>query len=240
MNTVVRKPICGALAARTATWLAYLAASLVVAHSAALVAKESPLPEVSPEGLQLQKGTKLRAVYLKLGVIFDQFDRVMIVDVFVQFDKDWERDYNSDVVALGRRVTPDDMERIKRDLAAEFKKVFTKELQDKGGYAIVDMPAADVLILKPALINLRVNAPDLKTADMSRTVVSSAGQMTLYLELWDPTNNILARAIDPQADQGMGGQMGNSVENAAAADRILHEWAARLRKRLDAVHGKGK
>ena len=88
MNTVVRKPICGALAARTATWLAYLAASLVVAHSAALVAKESPLPEVSPEGLQLQKGTKLRAVYLKPGATFDQFDRVMIVDVFVQFDKD--------------------------------------------------------------------------------------------------------------------------------------------------------
>jgi hypothetical protein len=79
------------------------------------------------------------------------------------------------------------------------------------------------------------------TADMSRTLVASAGQMTLYLELWDSaTNTILARIMDPQADPGMGGmaQVASSVTNKAAADRILREWAVKLRKHLDAVHGK--
>jgi len=130
---------------------------------------------------------------------------------------------------------------MKAALAAEFKKVFTDELQTKGGYQVVDTAAPDVLILRPAIVNLMVTAPDLMTADMSRTLVASAGQMTLYLELWDSaTNTILARVMDPQADRGMGGmaQIADSVTNKAAADRILKAWAEKLRKHLDAVHGK--
>jgi hypothetical protein len=60
----------------------------------------------------------------------------------------------------------------------------------------------------------------------------------LYLELWDSaTNAILARVMDPQADNGMA-QVANSVANQAAADRILKKWAVRLRKHLDVVRGK--
>jgi hypothetical protein len=39
------------------------------------------------------------------------------------------------------------------------------------------------------------------------TVIRSAGSMTLYLELWDSmTNTILARVMDAQTDQGLGGR----------------------------------
>jgi len=70
-------------------------------------------------------------------------------------------------------------------------------------------------------------------------VVRSAGQMTLYLELWDPaTKTVLARVMDAQADDEAFGQMANRVTNKAAADRILQEWAEELRKRLDTVRGK--
>jgi hypothetical protein len=71
---------------------------------------------------------------------------------------------------------------------------------------------------------------------MSGSVVASAGQMTLYLELWDSTTNtLLARVIDTEADQGQGGfaQVGNSVDNKVAADRILKNWADRMRKALE-------
>lgn len=229
---------------RAFAWLAWMAcivvASLALAYSPLLIAKE-PLPEVSPDGLQLQKNTKVAAVYLKPGASFAQYHRVTILECYVEFAKDWQRDYNARTSDPRRRVTTDDMNRIKAALAAEFKKVFTKELQDKGGYQVVDTAAPDVLVLRPALINLRATAPDLMTADMSTTVVTSAGQMTLYLELWDSmSNTILARVIDPQADQGRGGgaQIANRTTNTVAADRLLQDWAQRLRKYLDAVHGK--
>lgn len=224
--------------ARQLAWTACIVATLALGLPPGLLAKES-LPEVSPDGLQLQKDTDARVVYLKPGATFDQYHRVAILDCFVEFAKDWERDYNRNVGGIQGRVTKDDMERIKAELAAEFKKVFTKELQDKGNYPVVDIAAPDVLVLRPAIINLIVTAPDLMTADMNRTLVASAGQMTLYLELWDSTTNtILARIMDPQADQGMGGmaQVADSVTNKVAADRILREWAGKLRKHLDAAH----
>lgn len=220
--------------------LAIVVVSLAVAFSSGLSAKEQ-LPEVSDDGLQLQKDTKLRAVYLKAGAAFDQYQKFAILDCYVEFAKNWQRDYNENAVGLERRISAGDMDRIKTELAAEFKKVFTEELQTKGGYQVVDAAAPDVLVLRPAILNLRVTAPDTMSAGMTTTVVASAGQMTLYLELWDSvTSTILARVIDPEADQGMGGmaEVADSVTNKAAADHILKRWADTLRQHLDAVHGK--
>jgi hypothetical protein len=128
---------------------------------------------------------------------------------------------------------------MKQRLAAEFKKVFTDELQGNGGYAVVNEAAPDVLVLRPALLNVEVNAPDVMTAGIEHTVVRSAGQMTLYLELWDAaTNTLLARVMDAEADPDTMAQMGGSVTNKAAADRILRSWAKELRERLDDVKAK--
>ena len=127
---------------------------------------------------------------------------------------------------------------MKQKLAAEFKKIFTEELQGNGGYAVVNEAAPDVLVLRPALLNVEVNAPDVMTAGIEHTVVRSAGQMTLYLELWDAaTNTLLARVMDAEADPDSLAQMGGSVTNKAAADRILRDWAELLARHLDEVKG---
>jgi hypothetical protein len=79
------------------------------------------------------------------------------------------------------------------------------------------------------------------TANMEHTVVRSAGQMTLYLELWDSTtNSILACVMDAQADPEAIAQLANRVTNTAAADAILKSWADEVRGHLDAVGGKTK
>jgi hypothetical protein len=216
---------------------AMVATALALGHAQRLEAKED-WPQVSPDGLQLKKSSDHGAVYLKPGATFSQYDRLSLVDCFVDFAKDWQRDYNENEPDLTHRVTQSDVDRIKTEVAAEFRKVFTEELQTKGGYQIVDTAAPDVLVLRPAIINLVVTAPDLNTPDMSASVVASAGQMTLYLELWDSaTNTLLARVIDAEADPGAGGlpQQADSVTNKAAADRILKAWADKLRKRLDEV-----
>ncbi len=211
------------------------AALLVFAGSSQLLAKESP-PAVSAEGLVLQKSKDAQVVYLKPGATFGQYNKVAIIDAYVEFSEDWQRDYNRDIRGVQGRVSTKDMDRMKAAMSAEFKKVFTEELQKNGGYEVVDANAPSapgLLIVRPAIANLQVSAPDLMSADMRTTVVRSAGQMTIYLELWDSaTDTLLARVMDAQEDDGMG-RVANRVTNKAAADEILREWAGKLRKHLD-------
>jgi hypothetical protein len=225
-------------AIRQLSLLAFTCASLALASTPAAAAKDPP-PEISPEGLQLKKSTRNRLVYVKPGATFAQYGRISILDPLVEFEKDWQKDYNRSQTGLAGRVTDADVEKMKERLAAEFKKIFIAELQGDGGYQVVDVAGPDVLVLRPALLNVEVNAPDVMTAGIEHTVVRSAGQMTLYLELWDSTSNtLLARVMDAQADPDSMAQMGGSVTNKAAADRILRKWAKELRERLDDVRGK--
>jgi hypothetical protein len=216
--------------------LAAICFGLVLLCTAPVEAKDK-LPEVSDDGLHLVKDSDLRTVYVKPGASFDQYDKVAILDCYVEFRKHWQRDYNNSVVGTGRRISKEDMERIQKEVADEFKKLFTEELETKGGHEVVNYAAEDVLVLRPAIINLDVTAPDKLAPGMSVTFVASAGQMTLYLELYDSvTSTLLARAIDPEAARRHGGaQLGNRVANKAEADRILRRWAGILRDHLDAV-----
>ena len=203
--------------------------------SGTAIANQDELPAVSHDGLELRKG-KAAVVYVRPGVDFSGYRRFAILECPVAFSKDWERERKSGAA----RVSQKDMDEMKADLSAEFLKIFTDELQNKGGYQIVTTGAEDVLILRPAIIDLEVSVPDSMSAGRSYTLSESAGGMTLYLEIFDSvTGQILARAIDRQEDRGTGRiQWQNSVTNKAEADRMLRRWASALRERLDEVNGK--
>lgn len=220
-------------------WTSGLAMGLALATFVPAQAADAPPPQTE-DGLELQpQKSKHRVVYLKPGATFTQYKRVAILDALVEFEKDWQKDYNRSQIGIEGRVSDADVERMKTGLAAEFKKVFTDELQNKGGYPVVDTAAPDVLVLRPALLNVEVNAPDLMTPGINATVVRSAGQMTLFLELWDSsTNTLLARIMDAEADNDSFAKPANRVTNTQAADRILRDWAHELRERLDMVQGK--
>jgi hypothetical protein len=112
--------------------------------------------------------------------------------------------------------------------------VFTEELET-AGYQLADGRAEDVLIVKAAIIDLDVNAPDTRSAGRSSSFTTSAGSMTLYLELYDSeTDDLLAKALDPTADRGTSFmQWQTSVANKAAAKRMMKPWAKALREGLD-------
>ena len=195
-------------------------------------------PQVTSDGLQLKVHTENRLIYLKPGATFGKYDKVMILDCLVEFQKDWQRNYNSNVMNPSNQVTDQQMAQMKQALATEFKRIFTQELQ-KGGYQVVTSPGPDVLLLRPAIINLQVTAPDIMSAGMNANFVTSAGSGTLYLELWDSaTNTILARVEDAQADQEGFSRQANRVTNTQAADVIITGWADSLVRHLDAVRGK--
>jgi hypothetical protein len=214
-----------------------LCAGLGVASPRDVSAADAP-PQVSKDGLQLKTHTAQRVVYVKPGATFTQFKRVMILDCYVAMAKDWQQNYNANEGGdLDLQVTDADVQQIESTLSAEFKKVFTRELE-KGGYQVATSAAPDVLILRPAIINVRVTAPDLMSAGMDVNLITSAGSGTFYLELWAPPHTLLARAEDAEADQQPFAQPGNSVTNINAADIILKNWADDLVRHLDAVRGK--
>jgi hypothetical protein len=183
-------------------------------------AAEEP-PQVSPEGLELVKRTKHRIVYAPPGADLSGYQRVAILDYEVHFEKDWQDDCNRSQRSLEYRVRDSDVERMKTDLAAECKKVLAEEMSRKDGYEVVDVAGPDVLVLRPGLVDVRVDAPDLRRG-IGATIVRSAGQMTLVLELWDSTSStLLARALDFQQDPEGIAERASRVSNRSAADRIL-------------------
>lgn len=214
--------------------LLLLAAACLLSGGA--FAKKDDLPAVSHDGLALQASKLADVVYVRPGADFSGYRRIAILDCPVAFSKDWERDRRNGA----GRVSQKEMDEIKASLSAEFLKIFTDELQTKGGYTIVAEGAEDVLILRPAIVDLDISAPDTMAPGRSYTLSDSAGGMTLYLEIFDSvTGQILARAVDRQEDGGMGRiQWQNAVTNKAEADRILRRWASTLRSRLDALQGK--
>jgi hypothetical protein len=200
--------------------------------SGTALAKKDELPEVDSDGLHLQQKTRVRAAYAVPGVDLSVYDKVKILDCYVDFVKDWEKDYNLEQIGLSGRVRDKDADAIKARLAAEFNKVFTKVLTEKG-FPVVDDVGPDVLLLRPALVNVDVTAPDLLSAGFQTTIVQSAGSMTLYMEMYDSaTSKLLARVIDPEADDRGFAQAANRATNQQAADRLLRDWAELLAKHL--------
>lgn len=213
------------------TRLLSIVVATLLALSTAALAKDK-LPEVDSDGLKLVPNTNVYAAYAKSGATLDQYTKVKILGCYVDFVKNWQKDYNFNQVGLSGHVSDRDADKIKERLAGEFNKVFADELGKKG-HTVVEDVGPDVLLLRPALINVDVVAPDTMSASMSRTFVRSAGSMTLYLELYDSsTSTLLARVIDPQADREGFAQAANRVTNRVAADRILREWAALLATHL--------
>jgi len=211
--------------------LALFVALLLSAPVMAKDKKDDTLPKVLKDGLHLQENTKAKAVYALPGASLEQYDEVWLVDAYVQFAKNWQRNFNLNEISLVGQVSNKDMQTMQTEMANEFKKVFTKVLTDKG-HKVVTEAGKNVLVVRPAILNLDPTAPDLNRG-WETSVVSSAGSMTLYMELYDSTTNtLLARIIDPQYDREALAEQANKVTNTAAADRILRGWAELLAEHL--------
>lgn len=226
--------------AGTCAVMTAIALTLTLAPLHHLRAADEEIPEFTHDGLQRVIDSKAALAYVKPGADFSRYDRFMILECYVAFKKNWQRDYNRDQISLSGRVTDRDMERMRNDMAEAFREVFIEELTESDGYELVDEPAGDVLLIRPAIIDLDASAPDTQSAGRSYTFVDSAGAATLFIELYDSVSGeVLARAVDRKADRSHGTmQWSNRASGRADAKRILRTWAGWLRERMDEVHSK--
>lgn len=205
--------------------------ALFVALNGQLAAADD-LPEVTVDGLHRVKNTQMAVVYAEPGTDLSQYNRIYLLEPKVAFRKNWLRTQNS---IPDQTVTTDDMQRIKSELASLFNEVFKQELQNNGGYVLVDGVAEDVLIVHPAIVDLDVLTPGTPGNRGMRSAIASVGSMSLYMELIDSvTGDTLVKAMDNKYDRTRARiQMPNKTRNEAAAREMLGEWAELLRKALD-------
>ena len=189
------------------------------------------------DGLQAVEVAPGARVFIHPEADFSVYTRVMIMEPFVAFRGNWQREQNR---RRGRNISARDMQRIKADVASFFKQILTQRLQFDNGYEIVDEVDYDVLLLRPAIIDLDITSPDV-AASGRRTNTASAGQATLHIELFDSVSGaIIGRAIDPQIAHSAGGSVSwsNRTMNRAEGRRIFTLWADQLRSFLDQYYTK--
>lgn len=188
--------------------------------------------ETTEDGLERISIKGIDYAYMRPGATLAQYRRILLEPVQVAFSKDWDPEKTGSRMKLSE----EEREKIRSDLAKLFMETFRKEVE-KGGYAVVDKPAPDVLRVSPTLADVYINAPDVMTPGRTQTYVMSAGRMTLVAELRDSeTGAILARVADQkEAREELTLQLSSGVENSAEARRAIADWARILRARLDAV-----
>ena len=189
------------------------------------------------DGLVAIEESRVHAAFVNPEADFSVFERVAILDPHVAFRSNWQRDQNR---SRSRNVRASDIERIKTDVAALFKEVFTEQLE-AAGYEVVNYADEDVLVLRPAIIDLDVTAPDTRNTGRARTYTASTGAATLMLELFDSVSgDLIGRAADRRAAGNSAGfaTAANRVTNRANARREFRVWADKLVEFLDSHYVK--
>jgi hypothetical protein len=207
--------------------------SVAMLAAAPVWSAEEAAEQTTFDNLVPVKDAKMTMAYIDPDADFSVFKRVAILEPFVAFRSNWQRDQNR---SRSRNIRARDMERIKADVATLFERVFTERLE-AAGYEVVDAANEDVLLVRPAIIDLDITAPDTRTAGRSRTFTASTGAATLYIQLFDSlSGDIIGRAADRQAVRRGGGTISwsNSVTNTADARRMVGGWADNLVGFLDA------
>jgi len=191
------------------------------------------MPE-SWDGLVQVKPKRMDAAYLLPGADFRPYTKLMIDPTQVALQKDWQKRIN-DNRRMADRVDDEQAQKILAAARTSFDDVFA-EAFTKAGYTIVKEPAADVLRISTAVVNLYINAPDTMSAGRSRSFTAEAGEATLVLEVRDSlTNALLGRVLDRRETRGAaaGMQMTTSVTNQAEFRALFRQWASTAAKGLD-------
>lgn len=212
----------------------------ILALSACSTMNTQEAPAVSPDGMALVKNTRSTIAYTKEGVNFADYDKIQISNSTVAFKKNWQRDYNRDQRASSAKIKDKEVVRIKESVAQLFDEVFAEEFAKSSNYKITTQAVTGTLLLKPAIINLDINAPDILSAGNVKNYVETAGEATLYLEMYDAVSGeILARIVDSKAARDKGYyQWATRVSNRQDAKVIIKKWAKTLRTKFDEVNAK--
>jgi len=186
------------------------------------------------EGLELQDETRRTSTSLKPGVALSNYKNLQIADVSIAFKERWLRNYNRDQKSLSSRLKEKELEAIKARFAKQFAKSFTKDLEINSNYQIVTDATDNTLLIKPAIIDLVINAPYKATATNKHSMVRIAGKATLALEIYDAaTGQLIGKLINKKETRDHHVLFRtNHITNNHEFIPVYKSWARNLRKVL--------
>jgi Protein of unknown function (DUF3313) len=226
------------LLVRTAALAAIFLCTAMFPQSLFAQSKQERLEQaLSYDGLEKISVKGIDLAFALPGATLSGYKSVILDPVNVSFHKD----FKPEVTGTRRNLSPEELQKIRSNVSKAVSDSFVEELT-KGGYTVVTEAGPDVLRVKPLIINLYANAPDVLTPGRSRTYTVSAGEMTLVAELVDSTTNeVIVRVLDRYESRGTGSfNISSSVSNAAEVRRAASAWARILRTSLDKAKEIGK
>lgn len=145
-------------------------------------------PETTEDGLVRVPSTVRAGVYRLPVASFHQYRRIEMGQFNVVFKRGWEREHR-------KELTKADIADIRARLVRSLRDELLKELAVRGGYALTDKPAPDVLRVEASILDTEITAPKASAAHMQTTFIKTAGSMKVIVELKDSISNVVVARI---------------------------------------------
>jgi hypothetical protein len=203
----------------------------VLAVFALLAACTASLPpvETTDDGLVRVPSRPEGGVYRRLDADFTRYKRLMIEPLTVDFLKGWRKQHPD--------VSDTEVRRIQTETTKNFFEVFTGILVDEGPFELAEVREADVLVVVPRMLDLKIPAPetefDAGFSSHSPRLIS----MQMTGELRDGVNgDVLLRVnmIDSEDRFKVNHNIAsNRVTNAHEIRGSLERWSRLVREAID-------
>lgn len=203
----------------------------LVAAFALLAACTASLPpaETTADGLVRVPSRSYGGVYRKPGADFTRYKRLMIEPLTVEFVEDWRKQHPD--------VSDHEVRRIELETAKHFLEVFDEVLVDEGPFEMAEVREADVLVVVPRLLDLKIPAPETESDTGFQSYSPHPVSMQMTGELRDGLNgDVLLRVImiepenRPKFRQSRGP---NRISNAREIRDSLEKWSRLVREAID-------
>ena len=180
--------------------------------------------------------------YVDPNANFSKYQKIMLMPLGMDNVEIIQPDNNSSLSRTNRsnwELTDSDKEKLQNI----FHESMAKELDKKGGYAIVTEAGDDVLQIQAAVLAIAPTAPkdDAHSRSMGRSKVytQGAGSMAVVVAFADSeTGEVLGLMKDSRASNSANWGSNNSVTNLSDVRIMFNAWARGIRNGLDKVHGK--
>jgi hypothetical protein len=168
-------------------------------------------------------------VYRLPGAEFSQYKRLILEPAIIEFKSGW-RDAH-------KEVQDSDIARIRKEAVELFRKEFTRQLVDRGNYEFADVPAADVLLVTPRVIDLDIPAPDAGTEIGTKSYTPGPIEMQVTGDLRDGASNALVARVTIFEGQERYGfnelRLANRTTNAHEMRMGFGRWSKMVHEALN-------
>jgi hypothetical protein len=227
--TVMHHPVIGAL---------LTSLLLVACQNTTQTSKDAT---AIPENLVRVDHTATKLAYVDPNADFSKYTAILLTPLGVDNVEIVQPQASPSTTGISNwQLTDADKQRLQGD----FRDAMVKQLSAKGGYALVDSAADNVLQISAILTRIAPTAPKddnrSRPTGRSKFFTEGAGKVHVEVTFSDAeTGEVLALAKDTRAGSSIWG-INNSVTNAAEVRRMFNAWAMQIRAQLDRVHNKNK